>query len=570
MRRVAHLLLFILIVGGIGALADDGPPGMPAVYRLAVEVVGQGSVNLVPAGALYGDVYYYTSPDGSPITVDLTAIPDTDWFFSHWEIGTGIPPGSTTVVTDNPTSVVLSTGDPDWTVRAVFVQEIYYDVTVTAEPPEGGTVSGGGSYLAGSEVTVTATPDPCYEFVNWTEDGVEVSTEPEYVFTIDSDRDLVANFQLKQFTVTVSANPPEGGTVDGDGTFPCGSSVTVSAVANEGYQFLYWTENTSVVSYTPTYTFTLTANRNLVAHFQAVVPGITREYLAGWNMVSIPLDPDSVDFSGIPAPVLYHWNPATGTYQELVDPTAMEPCLGYWLYVPPAGTTASVVGSEVLYDVTIPTSTPGWQMISTPWPFQVGDLRFQVGGEVKSWTEASAAGWVVPILFTWDPSGSTYQVIEGTEGFLDPWQGYWLRTLVADMTILLLYDYAGPPSPPASGGTTPSALHIEALPPPPPLAPAVLQEFDVVNEPNPVQDVHTTVFKVLGPLSTQVEAMRVMIYDLAGKLVWEGEVAGAELAWHTEDLTGAYLANGVYLYKVMVKFGDIWITSQVKKLAVYR
>jgi len=89
----------------------------------------------------------------------------------------------------------------------------------------------------------------------------------------------------------------------------------------------------------------------------------------------------------------------------------------------------------------------------------------------------------------------------------------------------------------------------------------------IVNTPNPIRDVHTTVFKVMGGF---VEAVRVRIYDLSGQLVFEDENPGNELAWHTENLAGEYLANGAYLYRVEVKVGDQWIITKVQKLVIYR
>jgi hypothetical protein len=93
------------------------------------------------------------------------------------------------------------------------------------------------------------------------------------------------------------------------------------------------------------------------------------------------------------------------------------------------------------------------------------------------------------------------------------------------------------------------------------------REISFFNVPNPVRDVHTTTFVVRG---VEAERIRVEVYDLAGKLVWKGEALGNELTWHTEDLTGLPLANGVYLYKVYVKVGEAWIVSDVKKLVILR
>ena len=63
-------------------------------------------------------------------------------------------------------------------------------------PAGGGTVTGGGSYGAGENVTLNATPQPGYWFTGWTEGGNVVSTAPSYTFTIADSRTLLANFAL--------------------------------------------------------------------------------------------------------------------------------------------------------------------------------------------------------------------------------------------------------------------------------------------------------------------------------------------------------------------------------------
>ena len=71
------------------------------------------------------------------------------------------------------------------------------------------------------------------------------------------DATLTANFTLNSHTVTVAAGT--GGTVTGDGTFNYGASVTVTATANTGYEFVNWT-NTSTgeeVSDEASYNFTM-------------------------------------------------------------------------------------------------------------------------------------------------------------------------------------------------------------------------------------------------------------------------------------------------------------------------
>ncbi|NLU38209.1 MAG: hypothetical protein GXX78_04890, partial [Bacteroidales bacterium] len=70
-------------------------------------------------------------------------------------------------------------------------------VSLSASPSNMGSVSGGGTFDKGSSVTVTATPSSAlYRFVNWTEGALIVSTNASYTFTINSNRTLVANFEL--------------------------------------------------------------------------------------------------------------------------------------------------------------------------------------------------------------------------------------------------------------------------------------------------------------------------------------------------------------------------------------
>lgn len=73
--------------------------------------------------------------------------------------------------------------------------------------------------------------------------------------------------QIPTYTISVSANPTNGGTVSGSGTYQHGQSCTVHATANSGYTFLNWTEGDSVVSTQANYTFTVNGNKSLVANF---------------------------------------------------------------------------------------------------------------------------------------------------------------------------------------------------------------------------------------------------------------------------------------------------------------
>ncbi|MBQ3709344.1 MAG: choice-of-anchor J domain-containing protein [Bacteroidales bacterium] len=140
--------------------------------------------------------------------------------------------------------------------------------TITAEPnpTEGGTATGGGTFNKGETCTLTATANSGYQFVNWTKNGSEVSTNATYSFTVTGSGNYLANFfptQTKLYTLTVQCNPAEGA-VTGNGTYAAGTVVEVQAIPYKGYAFDRWndgnTQNPRSV--------TLDNNMTLVAFFK--------------------------------------------------------------------------------------------------------------------------------------------------------------------------------------------------------------------------------------------------------------------------------------------------------------
>lgn len=69
-------------------------------------------------------------------------------------------------------------------------------IAASVTPARSGRVDGVGPVASGTTVTLTATAQPGYRFINWTENGVEVSTDATYVFTSAGNRSLVAHFAL--------------------------------------------------------------------------------------------------------------------------------------------------------------------------------------------------------------------------------------------------------------------------------------------------------------------------------------------------------------------------------------
>jgi len=163
--------------------------------------------------------------------VDVEAIPEDGWGFTEWSGDLG---GDT-----NPTTIHM---DDDKTVTANFAPiGPTYELTVNANPPEGGEVTGEGAYPYDTYAAITATPNECYEFVNWTGEGITDPNSASTTVLVDEDKTVTANFTLLEYDLTVNANPLEGGEVTGSGTYDCCTYQPITATPADTWYFVNWT-----------------------------------------------------------------------------------------------------------------------------------------------------------------------------------------------------------------------------------------------------------------------------------------------------------------------------------------
>lgn len=142
----------------------------------------------------------------------------------------------------------------------------HFTINLSAVPPAGGSVSGGGVVRSGLLHTVKASAKGGYRFVNWTQGTNVVSTSRSYQFIANGSETLTANFQ-QTFTLRLLASPSLGGSVSGGGTYDSGSGVVAIGNPKTGYVFKNWTQGTNVLSSAFTYGFTLGTNTILTGHF---------------------------------------------------------------------------------------------------------------------------------------------------------------------------------------------------------------------------------------------------------------------------------------------------------------
>lgn len=119
-------------------------------------------------------------------TCTLTATENQDYTFATWTDGDG-----NFLSNDNPFSFTVS---GDLTVRGVFSTG-YNTYTITIISPHG-SVSGDGVYALDDTCTLTSTPNPGYLFDHWEMNGVEISDNNPYSFTVDGDKTITAVYEI--------------------------------------------------------------------------------------------------------------------------------------------------------------------------------------------------------------------------------------------------------------------------------------------------------------------------------------------------------------------------------------
>ena len=145
---------------------------------------------------------------------------------------------------------------------------VTYQISMSSQPNNGGTTSGSGTFTAGQVCNLSANANNGYVFENWTENGVVVSSNPDYSFVITKDRHLEAHFAPSS-TISINATPNiyGSGTVSGAGEYEYGQECLLIAEANEGFEFAYWTEYDEVVSMEAAFSFNVVRDRDLKAVF---------------------------------------------------------------------------------------------------------------------------------------------------------------------------------------------------------------------------------------------------------------------------------------------------------------
>lgn len=179
--------------------------------------------------------------------VAIVATPDDCYAFDYWS-------GDTDDIADiNDASTTITMND-HYSITANFRWDCYY---LTINSSSGGDVSTPGEdtyeYSYGEEISIVATPDYCYLFVNWSGDTGEIADtgDSSTTITMNGNYSITANFTLDLTCVYLTTSAGTGGTVTtpGVGTYLYMSGTELDIVATPGdcYAFSDWSGNTSTI-----------------------------------------------------------------------------------------------------------------------------------------------------------------------------------------------------------------------------------------------------------------------------------------------------------------------------------
>lgn len=169
-----------------------------------------------------------TYREDEPVTIKAEA---NDYFaFSKWK--------SDEIQIADPTKAETElTLTSDTVVTATFVPA--FKLSVEMDPVIGGQAGPSGFFEEYSMQPIQAQPRPGFEWVEWIGDGIEDTSAQQTTIGLTEDRLAIAKVK-RIWNLVIVPDPEEGGSTEGAGNHPVGSTVEISATPNEGFTFQGW------------------------------------------------------------------------------------------------------------------------------------------------------------------------------------------------------------------------------------------------------------------------------------------------------------------------------------------
>ncbi|MEM2522663.1 MAG: DUF2341 domain-containing protein [Candidatus Bathyarchaeia archaeon] len=207
-------------------------------YTLCPEEISPEGENLVLTVFTVGNGTVIKNPDNETYIygtlVQLTAIADVGYTFSHWD---GDLTGN-----KNPTTILMNKNKK---VVAVF-NRIEHTLTVRASPEEGGfvKVNKTAPYYYGDIVELNAVPNAGWTFSYWM--GDLTGSQNNVTLKVDGNKTVIAVFTQNKYILTVAVSGNGAVTIEPNkATYTYGENVTLTATADPDWMFAGWSGDIS-------------------------------------------------------------------------------------------------------------------------------------------------------------------------------------------------------------------------------------------------------------------------------------------------------------------------------------
>ena len=236
-----------------------------AVPEDAIRVTVQSNGFSMGEAAITGDGIYKS---GDTVTISATA--KEGHRFVDWKKVKGANKEIFASQAAADTTFVVT---EDMEIWAYFVNVPPHTITVQANHADWGEVSGGGNrVLENAEVTITATPNDGYRFVEWmyVDRGAQLEVftkQSDTTFKATQNLALTAYFEEIVYNITAQSDNDDMGSVSGGGAYKENATVVLTANPRPGFRFIEWKNGDKEVFFEAKYEFPATENITLTAYF---------------------------------------------------------------------------------------------------------------------------------------------------------------------------------------------------------------------------------------------------------------------------------------------------------------
>ena len=209
-------------------------------------------VNLVKNDSAAGTVTSLTNTYLSGQHVTIKAVTNDGYTWLGWY------KNDVLVSTDLEYDLKMPTIDETYEARWT-----YYTLSTTRNDSQAGSVTyySNKKVTAGEEITIKAINYDGYTFIGWYNNGVFVTDLANYSFEMPREN-VIYEARWTYYTLQITKNNSNAGTTTSNKNYKvtAGTSVTIGSTTNEGYTWLGWYKNDSLVNSSPNYTFTMPSN----------------------------------------------------------------------------------------------------------------------------------------------------------------------------------------------------------------------------------------------------------------------------------------------------------------------